>query len=65
MPTVRLERSPEKSESVCVTEAWTSRAELERSLEDEGVRALIGRARPLLADVADRTELRPVGGRGL
>lgn len=60
-----VSRSPEELESVWVTDAWNSREEHERSLEDEGVRALIGRARPLIADVADRTELRPVGGEGL
>ena len=48
-----------------MTEAWTSREEHEGSLEDEGVRALVGQARPLIADVADRTGLRPVGGKGL
>ncbi len=48
-----------------VTEAWTSREEHERSLEDKGVRALIERARPLIAEIGDRTELRPVGGKGL
>lgn len=60
-----VSRDREKPESVWVTEAWTSREEHERSLEDETVRALIGRARPLIAAVADRTELRPVGGKGL
>ena len=60
-----VSRSPEEPESVWVTEAWTSREEHQRSLEDERVRALIERARPLIADVADRTELRPVGGKGL
>ena len=60
-----VSRSPGDPESVWVTEAWTSRDEHERSLEDEAVRDLIGRARPLIADVADRTELRPVGGKGL
>ncbi len=60
-----VSRSPEEPESVWVTEAWTSREEHERSLEDKGVRALIERARPLIAEIGDRTELRPVGGKGL
>jgi hypothetical protein len=36
------------------------------SLEDEGTRAMIQRAMPLIAEVSERSiELRPVGGKGL
>ncbi len=35
------------------------------SLEDEGARELIARARPLIASFEDRAELRPEGGKGL
>jgi quinol monooxygenase YgiN len=50
---------------VWVTEVWADRQAHASSLEDPRVRALIGRARPLIAQLPQSTELRPVGGKGL
>jgi quinol monooxygenase YgiN len=50
---------------VCVTEAWTTRAAHDASLQQESVKAQIAKAMPLLAGRPDATELRPVGGKGL
>jgi quinol monooxygenase YgiN len=52
-------------DSVWVTEAWTDRAAHDASLQDEGARALIERARPIIASFADQAEFRPEGGKGL
>lgn len=60
-----VSRSPEDSDAVFVTEAWTSEAAHDASLEDEGARALIARAMPLMAGRPEATELRPLGGKGL
>jgi quinol monooxygenase YgiN len=60
-----VSRSDQEADAVWVTEAWTSREEHDASLEDEGAKALIERALPLLAGPPDATEMRPVGGKGL
>jgi quinol monooxygenase YgiN len=60
-----VSRSREDRDAVWVTEAWTSRAAHDASLEDEAARALIGRAMPLLAGPPQATELLPLGGKGL
>jgi quinol monooxygenase YgiN len=60
-----VSRSADDPDSVWVTEAWTDRAAHAASLEDKGARALISRARPIIASFADRAELRPEGGKGL
>jgi quinol monooxygenase YgiN len=60
-----VSRSVDDPDSIWVTEAWTDRAAHAASLEDEGARALIARARPIIASFADRAELRPEGGKGL
>jgi quinol monooxygenase YgiN len=60
-----VSRSLDDPDSVWVTEAWTDRAGHDASLQDEAARALIGRARPLIAAFADRAEFRPEGGKGL
>jgi quinol monooxygenase YgiN len=52
-------------DSVWVTEAWTSRAAHSASLGDPGARALIERARPIIAGFEDRAEWTPEGGKGL
>jgi quinol monooxygenase YgiN len=58
-------RALDDPDSVWVTEAWTDRAAHDASLTDEGARALIDRARPIIAAFADRAEFRPEGGKGL
>jgi quinol monooxygenase YgiN len=60
-----VSRSADDPDSIWVTEAWTDRAAHAASLEDEAARALIARARPIIAAFADRAELRPEGGKGL
>jgi quinol monooxygenase YgiN len=61
-----VSRQTGEPEALWVTEAWRSREAHRASLEDEGVRALIQRAMPLIAKLPERTdELRPVGGKGL
>ena len=59
-----VNRSPERPETVGVYEAWASREAHEASLQDERVTDLIGRARPLIADVGNTMEFIPVGGKG-
>lgn len=59
-----VSRSPDDTDVVWVTEAWTSKAAHDESLQGEDVKAAIGRARPLIVGVAG-TELRPVGGMGI
>ncbi|HEY8770358.1 MAG TPA: antibiotic biosynthesis monooxygenase, partial [Thermoleophilaceae bacterium] len=59
-----VSRSPEDPDAVFVTEAWTSQAAHDASLEDEGARALIARAIPLMAGPPEATALRPLGGKG-
>ncbi len=58
-------RVPTRPDDLCVTEAWTGLAAHDAALADPRVRALIDRARPLLAGAPDATVLRPVGGKGL
>lgn len=60
-----ISRSPEDSDTVWVTEAWTGRAAHDESLEDEAAKALIARTMPLLAGPPEATELRPAGGKGV
>jgi quinol monooxygenase YgiN len=60
-----VSRSLDDPDSVWVTEAWADRAAHDASLQDEAAKALIERARPLIADFADRAEFRPEGGKGL
>jgi len=52
-------------DTIWVTEAWADRAAHGASLQEEAAKALIERARPLIAEFADRAEFRPEGGKGL
>ena len=60
-----ISRHPEDPDAISVYETWTSREAHARSLDDEATRELIARAKPLIAGVAERVELRPLGGKGL
>jgi quinol monooxygenase YgiN len=51
--------------AVWVTEVWTDRAAHDASLEPDETRALIERARPLIAGYSDATHLNVLGGAGL
>lgn len=55
----------EDPDAVWVSEVWTDRFAHEASLEHKDIRALIERARPLIAGVSDRVELTVCGGKGL
>jgi quinol monooxygenase YgiN len=58
-------RSVEDPDAVWVTEVWTSREAHAASLDDPSAAQLVGRARPLIAGVAERFELSVAGGKGL
>ncbi|MFG6415340.1 putative quinol monooxygenase [Roseateles sp. DC23W] len=51
--------------TVWVTEVWKDAAAHKASLQLPGVKAVIARARPLIANFGEYRETRPVGGHGL
>ena len=59
-----VSRSPDDPDVIWVTEAWTSKAAHDESLQGEDVKAAIQRARPLIARITG-TELLPLGGKGV
>lgn len=56
---------PDDPDAIWVTEVWRSEADHAASLTGEGVREIIGRARPLIASFGERFILEPVAGKGL
>ncbi len=60
-----VHRSDDDADAVWVVEVWTGRDAHQASLDVPGVQEVIGRARPLIAGMGERFELRPVGGLGL
>lgn len=48
-----------------VSEVWTEQAAHDASLEPDDIRALIEKARPLIAGMSDQTELTVHGEKGL
>lgn len=56
---------PDDPDAVVVWEAWSSKEDHDRSLENDAVQALIGRARPLLAGTPSGHEVTPIYGVGL
>lgn len=52
------------ADAVWVVEQWESAEAHQSSLEVDAVRDLIARARPIIASMAERFELLPVGGKG-
>jgi len=52
-------------DAVWVTEIWRSQDDHQASLTHEAIRTLIASARPLIAEMTNRTEFEPVGGKGL
>jgi quinol monooxygenase YgiN len=50
---------------VWVSEVWTDEAAHDASLEPADIQALIQEARPLIANMSDRTTLTVHGGNGL
>jgi len=57
--------SPSEPDAIWVTEVWRSEADHDDSLKVESVKALIARARPLIAGGSDRVRVTPIGGKGL
>lgn len=53
------------ADAIWITEAWDSRESHRASLRLPAVRAVIARARPLIAGFDSGTETEPVGGVGL
>lgn len=51
--------------AIWVTEIWESEAAHDASLELDAVRAIIARARPLIAPGGEQIRLTPVGGKGM
>lgn len=56
---------PSEPDAIAITEVWEDRAAHAASLQLERVRALIAKAQPLIAEMGQPLELRPVGGQGL
>jgi quinol monooxygenase YgiN len=56
---------PDDPDAIWVTEVWRSEADHGASLRDEGMRAIIARARPLMSGFRERFTLEPVAGKGL
>lgn len=56
---------PAEPDAVWVMEIWRSEADHDASLKLESVRALIGKAMPLIASGGSSIRLVPVGGKGL
>lgn len=52
-------------DAIWITEVWRSEADHAASLTGDGVKEIIGRARPLIAGFGERFVLQPVGGKGL
>jgi quinol monooxygenase YgiN len=57
--------SPDDADAIWIMEVWASEADHAASLTDEGVRATIERARPLIASMGDRVVLEPLAGKPL
>ena len=57
--------SKTEPDAIWVTEVWRSEADHDESLKLDGVKALIARARPLIAGFSDSARTVPLGGKGL
>ena len=53
------------TDTVWVTEVWSSQADLDASLTLAGVKASVEQVLPLLAGPPERIDVLPVGGTGL
>jgi quinol monooxygenase YgiN len=60
-----ISSAPDELDVIWITEVWRSRDDHQASLSNEGVKAVIAVARPLIADMPVRIEVVPVGGKGL
>ncbi len=60
-----VSREAADTDVIWVTEVWSSREVHRESLTLDNVRDLITKARPLIADHSEQTELIPDGGKGI
>ena len=60
-----INTSAADTDTVWVTEVWSTQAELDASLTIESVKASVARVLPLLAGPPERIDILPVGGKGL
>ncbi len=60
-----MNTSAEDTDTVWVTEVWSTQAELEASLTLEGVKPSVEQVITLLARPPERIDVLPVGGKGL
>ncbi|CAI6033426.1 putative quinol monooxygenase [Cohnella sp. JJ-181] len=58
-----IHASEENEDDLWITELWVDKEAHAASLQNEAVRALIGRCRPLIADFGG-IKVRPLGGKG-
>ncbi|MDX1994392.1 MAG: antibiotic biosynthesis monooxygenase [bacterium] len=56
---------PDDPDGIWVNEVWRSREDHQASLNHEAIKSLISVARPLIAEMTERYEVTPVGGKGL
>jgi quinol monooxygenase YgiN len=56
---------PTDPDGIWVNEVWRSQADHQGSLTHDAVKALIANARPLIAEMPQRFEVMPIGGKGL
>ena len=68
MPGCRLyvvSEVPAEPDAISIIEAWDDKSAHDASLQLDTVRAVIAKARPLIAGMGASVELRPIGGQGL
>ena len=56
---------PDDPDAIWITEVWHSEADHAAALANDAVKAVIARARPLIAGFGERFTLEPVAGKGL
>jgi quinol monooxygenase YgiN len=57
--------SADDTDTVWVTEVWSTQADLDASLTRDSVKASVGQVMALLAGPPERIDVSPVGGKGL
>jgi quinol monooxygenase YgiN len=60
-----INTSAADTDTVWVTEVWSTQAELDASLTIESVKGSVAQVLPLLAGLPERIDILPVGGKGL
>jgi len=58
-------KSPTEADAIWVMEVWQSEADHKASFKLDSVKALITKARPVMADGTESIRMIPVGGKGL